>query len=90
MKIQLIHFYYFWTQVNFYVGCISDKPKPTQTWKPKSSLQQNDTAARASSPSSTCEQDKIGKEPNEKAMQASVKDKVSSSTPHPIATAYTP
>ena len=61
-------------------------PLPTQTWKPKSSLQQNDTAARASSPSSTCEQDKISKAANGKTLLASVKDKVSSSIAHPIAT----
>lgn len=68
-------------------GPINKKPKPTQTWRSKSSLEQNDTAASASSSSSTCEQNKKDKVSNRKAMQASVKAKTSSAPAHTITTA---
>ncbi|KAF2593634.1 hypothetical protein F2Q70_00043919 [Brassica cretica] len=69
------------------VFAISEKPKPTQTWRPKNSLNQNDATTSSSAPNCTCEQDKIMKGSNEKAMLASVKAKACSAPAHAITTA---
>lgn len=66
---------------------ISEKPKPIQTWRPKSSLTQNDAATSSSAPNRTCKQDKIKKGINEQAMLASVKAKACSAPAHEITTA---
>ena len=68
-------------------GPISEKPKPIQTWRPKNSLNPNDAATSSSTPYRTCEQDKIMKGSNEKAMMASVKEKACSAPAHAITTA---
>ncbi|KAL0759959.1 hypothetical protein Bca101_076109 [Brassica carinata] len=63
-------------------------PKPHQMWKPKSELKQNNAAARVSSPSRTCEQDKedINALDVKATQAASVKANTSSHTAHVIAT----
>ncbi|WZZ66272.1 hypothetical protein YC2023_077642 [Brassica napus] len=52
------------------------------TWRPKNSLNQNDAATSSSAPNRTCEQDKIMKGSNEKAMMASAKAKACSAPAH--------